>query len=181
MNTHDNPNQSNARPGDTFFIIVLLLLAVFLLSQLGAETKFSARGKLFAQPRFWPAVSVIGMVFFGLAHLALVFFNRTKTTTQSHSTLSEVLTWARALEYLLWFLIYVQSVPVIGYLPATVLFTLLLAVRQGYRSKRQLLTAAATGIGIVLIFKTGLSVKIPGGAIYEYLPQTLRNIAIIYF
>ncbi len=92
-----------------------------------------------------------------------------------------MLNWARALEFLLWFLIYVQAVPIIGYLPATVLFTVLLAARQGYRSRRQLTTAAAVGVGIVLVFKTGLSVRIPGGAIYEYLPQTLRNIAIIYF
>ena len=41
--------------------------------------------------------------------------------------------------------------------------------------------AAFTGLGIVLVFKAALSVKIPGGAIYEYLPDTLRNFLIVNF
>lgn len=181
MNTQGIPRQPAGKHSSTFFIAVCLFAALILLLQLGAETKYSANGKLFAQPRFWPAVGVVGMVFFGITHLALAFYNRVKPTIHPGGAFSELLTWAKAVEYLVWFLLYVHLVPVIGYLPATIIFTVLLAARQGYRSKNQLLTAAATGIVIVLVFKTGLSVKIPGGAIYEYLPQTLRNIAIIYF
>jgi hypothetical protein len=38
-----------------------------------------------------------------------------------------------------------------------------------------------TGLFIVLIFKTFLEVKIPGGAIYEFLPNTLRSFMILNF
>ena len=55
------------RPGDLLFAVILLLLALVLLSLLGSETKFSSRGKLYAQPAFWPGVGVIGMCVFGFA------------------------------------------------------------------------------------------------------------------
>jgi hypothetical protein len=38
-----------------------------------------------------------------------------------------------------------------------------------------------TALSIVLVFKTFLEVKIPGGAIYEYLPDTLRTFMILNF
>ena len=41
--------------------------------------------------------------------------------------------------------------------------------------------AAVMGFGIVLLFKTGLSAKIPGAAVYEYLPGALRNFMIANF
>jgi hypothetical protein len=61
------PSSPFARPGSALFVMIFLLFAVFLLSQLGAQTRFSARAKIFAQPRFWPAVGVIGMVGLGAA------------------------------------------------------------------------------------------------------------------
>lgn len=96
-------------------------------------------------------------------------------------TAEETLLWLRAVEYVLWFMAYVWIVPVIGYLPATLLFTVTLSIRQGYRSQKQIINAAAVGLGIVLVFKTGLSVKIPGGALYEFLPASLRNFMIVNF
>lgn len=143
--------------------------------QLGTETRFSAKGKLFAQPRFWPAVGVIGMTVFGALSVAVYWRDKWSGTA------SEVLLWLRAFEYLIWFMVYVWLVPVIGYLPATLLFTVLLSLRQGYRTNRQIIIAAATGLGIVLIFKTALAVKIPGGEIYELLPAALRNFMIVNF
>lgn len=78
-------------------------------------------------------------------------------------------------------MVYVAVVPVLGYLFSTLLFTVLLAWRQGYRVARQLGAAALLGLVIVLVFKTGLSVKIPGGAVYEHLPDALRNLMIVNF
>ncbi|MEZ5478349.1 MAG: hypothetical protein R3E95_12975 [Thiolinea sp.] len=85
------------------------------------------------------------------------------------------------MEYALWFLLYVWVVPIIGYLPATLLFMPLLALRAGYRDKRQLLSMVAIGFVIVLLFKSFLAVKIPGGAIYEYLPDGLRSFMLLNF
>jgi hypothetical protein len=41
--------------------------------------------------------------------------------------------------------------------------------------------AACIGFSIVVIFKSFLEVKIPGGAIYELLPNALRSFFILNF
>lgn len=171
-----NPTEKPARPGQVLFAVLIVLASVYLLTQLSAETKFSSGKQLFSQPRFWPGVAVFGMLFFGVGHLLTVI--RAK---QEVGTLGELLVWLRALEYLAWFMIYVVVVPYVAYLPATVAFTCLLALRQGYQTKRQLLTAALLGLCVVLVFKTGLSVKIPGGALYDFLPDSIRNFMIVNF
>lgn len=162
------------RPGDLMFAAVMLVLAVVLLSQLGSETKFSARGKLFSQPAFWPGVGVIGMCTFGLFWVISL-----ARQGGSSGGLIEANVWVRSLEYLGWFMVYVFAVPYAGYLLSTLIFCTALAWRAGYRSGPTLGLAALTGLGVVLVFKTMLSVKIPGGVIYEYLPGTLRTFAIV--
>lgn len=171
MNLTEQPSRS----GQVLFAILIVLASVYLLTQLSAETKFSSGKQLFSQPRFWPGVAVFGMLFFGVGHLLTV------VRTKLEGTIGELVVWLRALEYLVWFMIYVVVVPYVGYLPATVLFTCLLALRQGYRTKKHLLIAALLGVCIVLVFKTGLSVKIPGGELYDFLPDRLRNFMIVNF
>ena len=168
-------DETSNRPGEKIFVAIFVAFAVLMLTQLGAETKFSASGNFFAQPRFWPAVGVIAMAGLGVAHLAAVWSARDGWDVR------EALVWLRPFEYLAWFMVYVQAVPTLGYLVSTILFTVLLAVRQGYRGVRTLGAAALLGLAIVLVFKTGLAVKIPGGTVYEYLPESLRNFMIVNF
>ena len=78
-------------------------------------------------------------------------------------------------------MVYVTAVPILGYLASTVLFTLGLALRQGYRSAKELTAALILGVVIVLVFKTGLSVKIPGGMVYDLLPEKPRNFMMLNF
>ena len=163
------------RPGVAVFSAAFLLFALFLLSQIGAETKPPSGGNIVSQPRFWPAVGVAGMTFFGILHL-IDNWRRDSAGWQD-----EVVTWGRSLEYLGWFMLYVFVIPTIGYLLATVGFACLLAVRAGYRDALRLSAAAAFGLAVVVIFKTGLSVRIPGGSIYEALPGGLRNFMILNF
>lgn len=174
------PEDDDSAPaGSVLFAILFAVFSLWLLLQIGSETKFSARGKLFAQPRFWPAVSVGGMLLFGVLHLATSWHAHKGGTLRT--SLLESVAWLRALEYLVWFMVYVFTVPKIGYLLATVIFTFLLCVRCGYRKPKHMALAIAMGIGVVLVFKTGLSVKIPGGEIYEYLPESIRNFMIVNF
>ena len=162
-------------PGGLLFAALFLAFSLFLLSQLGAETKFSAKDKLFAQPAFWPAVGVFGMVFFGVLHLI------TRWRANIAAEMAEGAIWLRPFEYLAWFMAYVSAAPQVGYLAATVIFMVLMALRAGYRSAKMLIAAALTGLAIVLIFKTFLQVKIPGGAVYEALPGAIRNFMIMNF
>jgi hypothetical protein len=172
-----DPTYHFARPANILFALLVLVFVFFLLSQLTQQTKFSAGKSLFAQPRFWPGASLVGMLVFGVGHL----IHCVVTKGQQASVLFELLQWLRALEYFAWFMLYVVLVPMLGYLLSTILFGLALTLRQGFYNRKMMLIAIAASISIVLVFKTLLAVKIPGGAIYEYLPAALRNFMVINF
>ena len=161
-------------PGDFVFSIFLLLISLFLLSQLGSETKWIKGTKIFAQPAFWPTVSLIGMTLFAVCHFLGSVFSQKESDWGR-----EVFFWATSIEYALWFLVYVWIVPYLGYLPATILLSLLLTYRIGYRRRGMFVAAAATAATIVIVFKGFLSVKIPGGMVYEYLPDGIRNFMLL--
>ena len=133
---------------------------------------------LLAQPGFWSALSVGGMAFFAALYL-VSSLRDPLLTVRSTATGEELRLWIRSVEFAIWFMVYVFATPFIGYLPATVLFCVALALRAGYRIARTLGLAGVLGALIVLGFKTFLQVKIPGGAVYEYLPDALRNFFIV--
>lgn len=164
------------RRGDLVFAVIFLIFSVYMLSQLGEQVQWSKRGKFFSQPGFWPAVSLIGMTFFALLHLI-----GSALSPRILGRLQEVGLWLRSLEYAAWFLAYVWLVPIIGYLPMTLIFMPLLAYRLGYRGKKVLLSAAFIGFLIVVVFKSFLEVKIPGAALYEYLPDFMRSFMLVNF
>ena len=175
-NEADETKAKGLMPGELLFALLFLAFSLFLLSQLGNEAKFSAKGKFFSQPALWPGIGVIGMTFFGLIHVATKLKGR-----QLASELAEGAYWLRPLEYLAWFMVYVFATPLVGYLAASVLFMVILCFRAGYRGARPLIAAGLIGLLIVLVFKTGLSVSIPGGAIYEYLPTEWRKFMLVNF
>jgi hypothetical protein len=166
------------RPGDAVFAAFCLLVALFLLSQLGGQTQWVNGAGLLAQPRFWPALSVGGMALFAVFYLVGSLRDPLRTL-RSTAIGEELRLWIRSVEFALWFMVYVFATPIIGYLAATVLFCIALASRVGYGKARTLAMAAALGALIVLLFKTFLQVKIPGGTVYEYLPDAIRNFFIV--
>ncbi len=153
-------------------------IALFLLSQIDGQTNWVKGQPFTKQPAFWSIVSIAGMTIFGV--LELYFSWRRNALGRGDSIIGEVVQWVYPLEYVIWFMAYVWLVPLAGYLPVTLLFCLALAFRLGYRGKMELAAALLTGAATVVIFKSLLSVKIPGGAVYEYLPATLRNFMILY-
>ena len=164
------------RPGDLVFAVLFLAFSLFLMWNLRSQTTWAGGTKLFAQPAFWPYAAVYTMTGFSALHLisALV-------SPRLDGRWSEVGFWLRSLEYAAWFLAYVWLVPRLGYLPATLVFTIALALRLGYRSPSMLLAAGGAGLAIVVVFKTLLQVKVPGGQAYEMLPDTLRAFMLTYF
>ncbi|WP_071672686.1 tripartite tricarboxylate transporter TctB family protein [Nioella nitratireducens] len=164
------------RPGDLVFATVFLLVALFLLSQLGKQTVWASGTQLFAQPRFWPAVGVFGMVGFGTLHfLSSVASDRIAGRWQ------EVGFWLRGFEFVAWFLGYVWLVPYAGYLLATMGFMAVLTLRLGYRAPKTIGMAVLTGVGIVLLFRTFLQVRLPGGQLYHMLPEGWSSFMLTYF
>lgn len=164
------------RPGDLVFAWLFFAVALFLLSQIGQQTQVKEGAKLFAQPRFWPAVSLSGMALFAGLHLL-----GSALSARLPGRWTEVGLWLATLEFALWFVIYALVVPVIGYLPATLVFCIALTARAGYRSATAFGGAALGAVVIVVVFKGFLQVKIPSGAVYEVLPDGIRQIMLTYF
>ncbi|KIC16935.1 tripartite tricarboxylate transporter TctB family protein [Leisingera sp. ANG-Vp] len=163
------------RRGQLVFALILLAAALLLLALIGEQTTWVKKTKLFAQPRFWPAVAIGGMVLMGGLHLYKLPWRRV-----SRYDLWEVKRWGQVFEFAGWFMGYVLLVPVIGYLPVTMAFVPLLCWRMGYRSGFMLWAGVAFAVIVVVLFKGFLSVKIPGALIYEYLPGALRSFFILY-
>lgn len=164
------------RPGDIVFAWILLIASLLLLSQLWSQTTWRSGNPLFAQPRFWPGVSLTGMALFAGLHLL-----GSALSDRIEGRWPEVWLWICSLEYAGWFIGYALLVPITGYLPTTLAFAVCLALRAGYRSSAALLAAAGSALVIVVLFKTLLQVSLPGGQIYQYLPDGLRQIFLTYF
>jgi hypothetical protein len=164
------------RPGDIVFAWVILVISLFLLSQIFAQTADKPNMKLFAQPRFWPAVSLILMTIFSALHLL-----GSISSERIEGRWKEVLLWVSSLEYAGWFIGYAALVPFGGYLPTTIIFAVLLTLRAGYRSGQALISAVVSAVVIVLLFKTFLQVKLPSGKVYELLPDGIRQVMLTYF
>ncbi|GAB5448125.1 tripartite tricarboxylate transporter TctB family protein [Gymnodinialimonas sp.] len=163
------------RPGDIVFAWVLLIFSIFMLSQLWGQTTWRNGNALFAQPRFWPGVSLAGMALFSALHLL-----GSALSERIEGRWSEVWLWLSSLEYAGWFIVYALVVPYTGYLPTTVVFAVALALRAGYRSGGALLAAAGAAVAIVVLFKSLLQVRLPAGEIYQYLPDGIRQFFLIY-
>lgn len=164
------------RPGDIVFASVLLIVSVFLLMQLYDQTVWRKGGKLFAQPRFWPAVSLSLMVIFAGFHLL-----GSVLSERIEGRWREVWSWIASLEYAGWFIAYAACVPYAGYLPSTIGFAIVLTFRAGYRKASILIAAAVAAVVIVVLFKTLLKVNLPAGLLYESLPDGLRQVMLTYF
>jgi hypothetical protein len=160
------------------FGILSFAFALFLLSQIGAQTTWIDSRRLVEQPAFWPIVSIVGMTIFGV--FELWFSWQRNKSLKGVAVGAEVAQWLKAVEYVVWFMAYVCAVPIFGYLPTTLVLCAALTWRLGYRSPRAILAALLVGAATVVLFKSLLSVKIPGGLIYESLPHDLRNFMILY-
>lgn len=164
------------RPGDIVFAWAFLIFALVLLVQIGTQTQLKPGAKLFAQPRFWPSVSLGGMAIFAALHLL-----GSALSERIPGRWREVARWFAALEYAGWFVAYVLIVPWLGYLPSTLIFAVLLVVRSGYRHWRALGGAVLVALSVVVLFKSFLHVRLPAGHIYDYLPDGVRQFMMINF
>lgn len=174
-NDHPHVFPESRKPGEILFVTISMVIALALLASIPWQTTWLPNKGLAAQPRFWPTLSLGGVVLFGLLNaLSRVRVTRTPGRWQ------EAATWVKSLEFIGWYMLYVAAIPVIGYLFSTLAFCGALALRMGYRG-RTVWIAVGFGLFVVLFFKTAMNVKIPSGAIYEYAPEQLRYFLMRYF
>lgn len=168
--------QRRRRPGDLFFAALFLLLSLYLLSRLPSQAQWISGTRWSSQPALWPALSLGGMCLFALLNLI-----GSAVSPKMEGRWREVALWLRAVEFIVWFLLYVAMVPWLGYLPSTMLFTVLLSIRAGYRSSKMIGLSLLAAISVVVVFKSLLQVRVAGGELYEYLPVFLRTFMLTYF
>lgn len=164
------------RPGDLVFALICVAFAAFIVWSLPTEAKLPSRGSLFAKPAFYVHVAAWCMLVFALLHLT-----STLLSEALEGRWAEVWLWVRSIEYAGWFMAYVIVAPYLGYLFATVVFTVSLSLRLGFRDKKSILAAVGFAVFVVLVFKTFLQVKVPGGQLYEYFPDALRAFMLTHF
>ena len=158
------------------FALLFFVSTLFLLLNIDEQTRWVPGKALTSQPRFWPALTLGITVFFSLIHLLTTMVNRPVFDGGR-----EWFKWIRTIEFALWFAAYSALVPVLGYLIATLLTCVLLSWRLGYRSRKHLLISFLSGFIIVLFFRALLGIHIPGGALYQSLPQPLSNFMMDWF
>ena len=167
--------------GDLVFAILMLFIVMVLLVSIPFETKWFDGVPLVKQPRLWPTFCLLGMALFGFLYSIQIWRNYKTQLGQVQGELNELSSWLRPLEFVFYFVLYVWSVPLAGYLLSTLLFFSLLTIRAGYRTLLMFWVSLATGFGIVIVFKSLLQVKIASGAIYDYLPDGWATFFMIYF
>lgn len=176
---HDfNYPQTNA-----FVILVIVLSAIlFYLGWNGSELKWVKKAAFYEQPGFWSLMSLGGMIVFGIGHQLTHVVLKTKpapiASGKQADTFYDIRGIILPIEYALYFVAYVWLVPRLGYLPTTIIAMPLLTWRAGYRELKWYVLSILFAIGIVVLFKSILQVRIPGGAIYEYLPDSVRSFFI---
>lgn len=138
-----------------------------------------------AESLFWAVVAIGFALWLGplraVPYVALIATVRLTWLFTHWVDRREVKVWLSVFEWAGWFLTYVLLVPLLGYLPTTLVFAPLMTWRMGYRSRLMMWTSVVFAISVVVIFKSFLQVKIPGAAIYEYLPGALRSFFILNF
>ncbi|MBF9042701.1 tripartite tricarboxylate transporter TctB family protein [Rhodobacterales bacterium HKCCE4037] len=162
--------------GQVIFVIAAFVVSLLLLSQIGTQTEWNDNARtIAAQPRLWPAIALAVMVVsFGL-HWRLMRRRRPNGLDWI-----EVKRWVEPLEYLGWFIVYVLAVPRLGFLPMSLVLACALTWRLGYRSRTALILAALFAVAVTAIFKGFLGVNIPGGQIYDLLPDSIRSFFLVY-
>ncbi len=167
--------QRYRRPGNFFFASAFLAVSLTLLSQLGNQVSWLSSTKWSSQPALWPAIAVIGMTVF-----AVLNWISSLVSPRIEGRWEEVAVWLQSLEFVVWFMAYVVAVPRAGYLPSTIAFAFILTLRMGYRSRKMFAASVLTAIAVVVVFKSFLQVRVPGGQVYEYLPDALRSFMLTY-
>lgn len=172
--SHDGPPQR----AELVYGAMALVGAVLLLVLIPSQTVFKPEWAWSKQPALFSVLAIAGMVVFGILEVVATW----PSLRQPHAIAAgpELRRWLRGLEFAAWFMAYVALVPWLGYLLATIAFCLALTWRMGYRTGRMLGAALGVALFTVVLFKTLLSVKIPAGAWYHWLPDAWASFMIIY-
>ena len=176
---------------DLLFSVLILGMALLLLLTFFDQSGWADRdlpqkrlGKVLKQPWIGPVIALLILVPAALGNLGLSL-RRALLDRRKHrpnKTRYEVVQWLRAIEFIVYFIIYTRSIEIVGYLIATVIFAMLMVLRLGYRSWRWVGIAAGVSFLSVVFFRTLLQIKTPVNIwLYNQLPEGLERFMKVYF
>lgn len=196
--------------GDLVFSVIVLLVTMFFLAMFWQESGWEKRklpegfgnyllhqfgigeyegnltrfGRILKQSWVAPLICLLILIPAAVLNLrtslrTLRWRNRFQQPTSVKFELEQ---WLRAIEFVIWFIVYTLLVPVLGYLVSTLLLGTLLPWRMGYRSARWMGICVLTSLVIVLLFRTGLQIKTPVNIwLYSLLPTELKGFMQTWF
>ena len=196
--------------GDLLFSALMLLLALFFLAFFWTETGWHKRklpdefgtyflnqlglvdiegrvtrfGRILKQSWVAPLICLVIFVPTALWNMrtSIVAHNWRKRFQLPTKLNYEVEQWGRALEFVIYFIVYTLIVPILGYLFSTLLFGLFLTWRLGYRTKRWMGISLLASFSIVLVFRTFLQIKTPVSIwLYDQMPIAMKSFMLSYF
>lgn len=159
--------------------VVLFAVAVFLIALAPFATRSQPAGKpWFLAPINWPLLS-LGMAAIAGAILAFRFLREWRTA--DGAAFRENALWAfggfrGALEYSLYFCLYLVGVSWLGFGIATLLFMQVTIWRSGLRGRRWMLAGVAVTIAIIVIFRLGIGLWFPLAPLYKLFPSWVGNL-----
>ncbi len=153
-------------------------VSIFLLLSIPFQTTYFEGVEWFNQPRTWPSFAIFGMLVFGL--LQLLYLRKYHDEPNFVPFEQELRMFGRGLEMAVWFAVYIFAVGYFGYMPSTIVFSLFMTWRMGYRRSVYYIAAVLTAIMVVVIFKDLLRVNIPGGYLYNYFPESMQGFLKTY-
>ena len=187
----ENLFEFKRKDGDLFLSFICLLFAVFIIFHFSSETGWEDRtldhkrfGKILKQPWVGPMACVSILLPAAIFNLVSSYrkWRYKNRNLIPNRFFYEFSIWLKALEFIVYFLIYTLSIRYFGYFLSTVIFGIFLTNRLGYRSLRWQVRTILTTIAIVLIFRTFLKIKTPVNIwLYEFFPKNIETFMKIYF
>ncbi|MDE2790245.1 MAG: tripartite tricarboxylate transporter TctB family protein [Paracoccaceae bacterium] len=179
------------RRGDLVFSLAMLLGVLVLLWQFGSESGWNDRdlaqkrvGKILKQPWVGPFMAMALLLPAAVLN-AWSSWQKTRRDARLRRpdrTRYELGQWARSFEFIAYFIAYTAIIPILGYLVSTLLFTVFLTWRLGYRSRRWIAISLGSAFAVVIVFRTLLQIKTPVNIwLYGQLPPGAESFMKIYF
>ena len=177
--------------GDLMLSSIALIFVIFLLLNFNLESGWNNRdltqsrvGKILKQQWIGPLICMVILI-------PAVLLNFSQSIKQEiinkrlrlpNRIRYELMQWFKSLEFIIYFLIYTYVISILGYLLSTVIFSVFMTFRLGYRSFFWISSSLITSLCIVLIFRTILQIKTPVNIwLYKYFPEQIEIFMKIYF
>ena len=177
--------------GDLILSIFFLIFVLFLLINFNVESGWENRdlsqkrvGKILKQQWLGPLICMFILVPATILNFyqSIIQMNKNKLLLIPNRVNYEISQWLKSIEFIFYFLIYTNSVAILGYLLSTLIFAVLMTYRLGYRSKKWMLTSTISAFVIVIIFRSVLQIKTPVNIwLYKFLPSSVEVFMKIYF